>query len=139
MTALRKNSSPVRLLLEKSGQEALASMRESLKSECIRLSPSQLVGWILARYLKASFQADRESLIQAHFDTKEYLKKVLKEIQDEKTDVAVVLNTALKRVNLSDGMGRPRRGRPRRDAGENCAAGAVADAAAEPPLATEET
>ena len=103
----------VRLVLDEQGKAALHRMVVELKAQepCVRFTASTLGSWVIARYAETGFQADRDEIIRRHFNSKEYLKKVIQEM-DPKENLADVLQAALKRVGSPPAVAA--RGRPKK-------------------------
>lgn len=67
------------------------------KEACIRITPSKLVAWIVEHYKQGAFESEQEQIIRAHFNSKEYLKRVMNGVSTE-GGIAEALETALKRI-----------------------------------------
>lgn len=102
-----------RVILDEAGKAALSEMFSNLKrEECIQLTSGRLASWILAHYRANHFERDRREIVQAHFNSKEYLRKVIKDM-DPQENVADVLSAALKRLSMAEGV-QETRGRKRK-------------------------
>ena len=105
-----KDQHTVRIVLEQGAAVALDEMIKNLKvtEQCIKVTPSKLVSWIVERYRIGSFAQDEQTIIKAHFNSREYLKKVVQEIEPG-GDVAQALQAALEKVRTDQSAPRPKR------------------------------
>ena len=104
-----KDQHTVRIILEQGAALALNEMMKSLRAteQCIKVTPSKLVSWIIERYRLGSFAQDEQAIIKAHFNSREYLKKVVQEIGPG-GDVTKALETALQKIRSDEKQTRPR-------------------------------
>ncbi|MBS1983284.1 MAG: hypothetical protein JST16_03855 [Bdellovibrionales bacterium] len=74
-----KGSGSERIILSEPAVKALEQMGASLEArgDCIRLTSSKLVSWIVERYLSNGFERDQEKIVQAHFDSRSFLKRAV--------------------------------------------------------------
>lgn len=97
---MRKVSESGRVILNETAKAALERMTTELTSQeaCVRFTPSSLVSWIVNEYEKGSFVENKGAIIRDHFNTKEYLKKVIRDIRSPE-DMATALHSMLQKVN----------------------------------------
>ncbi len=110
---MREPSNIGRIILEPEARAALEQMLSDLKARegCIRISPSKLASWIVGHYRLSSFEQDQEEIIRAHFNPREYLKRMLDGSVPE-SGLADALQTALTRIQPCGGDRPKPRGRP---------------------------
>lgn len=73
-----------RIILDEGAKLALSSMYEEIKSEsCVKITPSKLASWIVSEYQKRYFKRDHKIIINKFFNTREYIKKILDETEDD--------------------------------------------------------
>ena len=103
-----------RIVLTEKAKVALSSMLEQIKDEgeCIKITPSKLTSWLVERFAINYFPKDMELILKEHFNSKVFLRNVLKEIENEE-DLASALNGALKVVKSK----KPRKRKPRKSKG----------------------
>jgi hypothetical protein len=82
---------------------------------CIQITPSKLVTWILCYFRKADFSNCRQAIIQAHFDSRKYLKQAVssKSSPEELAGVLESVLAKLKMENPGNGVPRRRKQKPR--------------------------
>ncbi len=99
----------MRIVLDENAKRAAEEMMTALRSaeQCIDIQYSKLISWVTKRYRETAFDRDCEAIIRAHFDSKEYLKNVIK--KSGTGDLAQALQTALARVRQSEPDKRKRR------------------------------
>ena len=87
-----------RVLLNRNAKTSTNKMMELLKTEnkFIKVNPSKLVSWIVNRYFQNYFIKDKKLVVDAHFNSKEYLLSVIKDSNNE-SDLKQVMKT-LERV-----------------------------------------
>jgi CHAT domain-containing protein len=84
-----------RLILDEGAIAALSSMYEEMKNQkCIKITPSKLGSWIISEFYKSYFPRYKSKIAKEHFNTKEYLKNIVSNI-DESDDIEVVLKSTL--------------------------------------------
>lgn len=84
-----------RLILDEGAIAALSSMYEEMKNQkCIKITPSKLGSWIISEFYKSYFTRYKGKIAKEHFNTKEYLKKIVSNI-DENDDLEAVLKSTL--------------------------------------------
>lgn len=69
------------------------------RDECIRLTPSKLVSWIVERYLDQGFERDQEKILQAHFNSKEFLRRAVAQASSDE-ELSRALEAALGKLGL---------------------------------------
>lgn len=91
-----------RVVLDKDSQEHLNKMLLTLKSEgsCIRISPSRLVSWIVSYFSKRDFSRQKKRIIREHFNSKEYLRHIAKNL-NESDSLEAVLKETLNQIKPS--------------------------------------
>lgn len=106
-----RKSESGRVILDQEARAALDRMYEDLKTQetWIRLTPSKLVSFIVEQYARVSFANDREAIVKRHFNSKEYLKNVIRGVRSSE-DVEEALKNALLKVASSE---RPKTSRVR--------------------------
>jgi len=88
-----------RLILDEGAIAALSSMYEELKDEkCIKITPSKLGSWIISEFKKSYFSQHKAKITKEHFNSKEYLKSLMENINDE-DDLEEVLKSSLQKLN----------------------------------------
>ena len=88
-----------RLILDERAISALSSMYEEMKDQkCIKVTPSKLGSWIISEFYKSYFNRYKKKISKEHFNTKEYLKKVVSNI-DENDDIEAVLKSTLQELS----------------------------------------
>jgi hypothetical protein len=104
-----------RIMLGPAANEVVGQMMAALRSkeECIRITPSSLVSWIVEQYLENGFEVDRDAIIKRHFNPKEYLKRVIN-AGGTPDEVASALEKALHKIRSEEI--RPRSSRRRQTA-----------------------
>ena len=98
MKAQRPMSGKIRL--EEEARDALTAMLEELKSEessCVRVTPSELVSWILKAFYGRYFVKERDALIKDYTNRKAYLTGILRNVREDR-NVEDVLKEALKKM-----------------------------------------
>ncbi len=98
MKAQRPVSGKIRL--DEEARKALTALLENLTSEqgsCVRVTPSELVSWILKAFYGRYFVKERDALIKDYTNRKAYLTGVLKNVREDR-DVEDVLKEALKKM-----------------------------------------
>lgn len=97
--SLKASRAVDRVTLDQSAKEALVQMMETLRQQepCINLSPSNLGSLIVSRYAKGQFEKDKEDIIRHFFNSREYLKKLLKEAHTSE-EMSSALRLALSKV-----------------------------------------
>jgi hypothetical protein len=128
---LSKSPDVGRVILDEKAKLAVEEMLDILKKQedCIRLNSSKLVSWIVARFRHSRFERDQQAIVKAHFNSKEYLKKVVSQSATE-TDLTEALQAMLARMNSSAGV---RRGRRKKQAmNRGCASYATDDSSIHP-------
>jgi hypothetical protein len=87
----------MRVLLDDEAQGALVTMMEALKTDgdYIRINPSRLASWIVKRFKRDYFERNKDLISQDHFNSKEYLKNVAKNISDSDDLEKVLRETIL--------------------------------------------
>lgn len=115
------------MILEPAAKAMLDEMLADLKAreEWVRISPSKLVSWIVENY-RNSFESNREAIIRAHFNSREYLKNVLQGL-DAGENVADALQAALLKIGQADVQPSRQRGRKKRKLTETPPSGDLAD------------
>jgi len=95
-----KNQNTGRIILNEEAKSSLLQMLESLKGdgEYLKITPSKLTSWVVNRYFITSFEKEKKIIEKDHFNSKGYLRNVLKGIEGE-DDLEKALQTALARVN----------------------------------------
>ena len=84
-----------RLILDEGAIAALSSMYEEMKNQkCIKITPSKLGSWIISEFYKSYFTRYKKKISKEHFNTKEYLKNIVTNI-DENDDIEAVLKSTL--------------------------------------------
>jgi intergrase/recombinase len=116
---LPRKSDSGRVILDQDAKAALDQMYEDLKSQetCISISYSKLVSFIVEQYAKASFAHDRDAIVKRYFNSKEYLKNIIRGVHKSE-DVEEALKNALLKVT-SSGNPKTQRARKLRKTGEN--------------------
>lgn len=71
------------------------------REQCLRITPSKLVSWILGQYKTEHFERDQDRIVQAHFNSKEYLKQMIRGASSAE-DLTQALQAALGRIGKSD-------------------------------------
>ena len=96
---MTKDQHTVRIVLEQGAAVALDEMIKNLKvtEQCVKVTASKLVSWIIERYRVGSFPQDEQAIVKAHFNSREYLKKVVQDIEPGQ-DVAEALEAALQKM-----------------------------------------
>ncbi len=89
-----------RVILDEKAKLAVEEMLDQLKKQedCIRINSSKLVSWIVAYFRNSGFEHEQQAIIKAHFNSKEYLKKVMSRSSSEE-DLSAALQTVLTRMN----------------------------------------
>lgn len=77
------------------------------QEDCIRITASKLVSWIVTRFAENGFERDREAIIREHFNSKDYLKKVIRSL-DSKEDMAAALQEALVKIGPAVRVAKPK-------------------------------
>jgi len=88
-----------RIIIDERAQQALSSMLETLKNEgkFIRINSSKLSSWIIYFFFEENFKKEKEKIISAHFNTKEYLKGLASKI-DVQEEAEGILIEALTQI-----------------------------------------
>ena len=69
------------------------------ESEFLKISLFKLNSWIITQFYKKYFKAEKKQLIKEHFDRKEYLKKVVANLDNESgEEIVEKVRAALVRV-----------------------------------------
>ena len=87
----------MRVLLDDEAQGALVVMMEALKTDgdFIRINPSRLTSWIVKKFKRDYFERNKDLISQDHFNSKEYLKNIAKNISDSDDLEKVLRETIL--------------------------------------------
>lgn len=98
-----KKSDLGRAILDETAKTALNQMIADLKKEeaCIRVSPSKLVSWIVEKYAKTGFVSDKDVIIKNFFDSKGYLKNMIRGAQSS-DEIEAALRIALLKVGATE-------------------------------------
>ncbi len=75
------------------------------EGEFVKIKPSRLVSWILAKYFERGFDRDKSEIIKNHFNSKEYLKSIVRNM-DSSDDLSSVLQNTLDKIGNSKRRGR---------------------------------
>lgn len=96
-----------RVILDENAKQAVDEMLDALKKQenCIRLNSSKLVSWIVTRFKESRFESELNAIIKAHFNSKEYLKKIVSQSETE-TDLTGALQAMLNRMQSNAGARR---------------------------------
>ena len=87
-----------RLILDEGAIAALSSMYEEMKNQkCIKITPSKLGSWIISEFYKSYFSRYKGKIAKEHFNSKEYLKKVVQTIDDD-SDLEEILKSTLQQI-----------------------------------------
>lgn len=87
-----------RLILDEGAIAALSSMYEDMKNQkCIKITPSKLGSWIISEFYKSYFPRYKGKIAKEHFNSKEYLKKIMNNV-DESENLEDVLRQALNQI-----------------------------------------
>lgn len=87
-----------RLILDEGAISALSSMYEEMKDQkCIKITPSKLGSWIISEFYKSYFSRYKGKIAKEHFNSKEYLKKIMNNV-DENENLEDVLRQALNHI-----------------------------------------
>ena len=89
----------MRILLDKVAANNLLEMLEEIKAggDSIKITPSKLASWIVARYRKTTYKREIETIKRAHFDHQKYLKKALRGATTEE-ELREALTKAMRQV-----------------------------------------
>jgi outer membrane PBP1 activator LpoA protein len=87
-----------RLILDEGAIAALSSMYEEMKNQkCVKITPSKLGSWIISEFYKSFFSRYKGKIAKEHFNSKEYLKKMMSNV-DENENLEDVLRQALNQI-----------------------------------------
>jgi len=87
-----------RVILDEGAKQALSSMYEEIKIEsCVKITPSRLASWIIYDFYENYFEKRKNKIKKDHFNSKEYLKKVVQNIE-EGSDIEAVLKSTLSKL-----------------------------------------
>lgn len=78
--------------------------------EHIKINASKLISWIVQRYATQGFQREQAKIAQAHFNSKEYLKRVMAKSSSE-AELTEALHVVLKKIEPEKKRGKS--GRPK--------------------------
>jgi hypothetical protein len=94
-----KASDSGRVILNESGKDALNTMLDDLtqNESCIQITPAKLVTWILCHFQKSGFTECRDAILQAHFDSRKYLKQAVNS-KSSPEELADVLQSVLAKI-----------------------------------------
>lgn len=90
----------IRVILIGEAKMAHDRMLKQLRTQYVKLNSSKLVSWIVKRYADTAFEQERQLIIDAHFDNKEYLRNALSAV-GSREDLEKALNEALHRVKAT--------------------------------------
>lgn len=92
-----------RIVLDDKANESLLDMTEKIKAEgnFVKINPSRLASWIIEQFANLYFQEMKPQIIQAYFDSKEFLKTIASKI-DGKQDAEKILIEALNRIQTGN-------------------------------------
>jgi len=94
-----KSSSAMRTLLDPEAQQALEKMIERLKESghFLKINPSRLTSWIVCQFLEDGFEKSLPLILQDHFNSKEYLRNLVKNFS-EADDLEKFLKETLQQI-----------------------------------------
>jgi len=104
-----KSSTVSRVLLDQEARQALEQMFTVLREEgkYIKINPSRLTSWVVSKFAKKYFGKSKSEIVKAHFNSKEYLKDLASNIEDNENP-AEVLSQALKSIQAGNKVSRSR-------------------------------
>ncbi|WP_127718211.1 hypothetical protein [Halobacteriovorax sp. HLS] len=84
-----------RIILDEGASTALSSMYDELKKEtCIKITPAKLSSWIIQKFHQSYYKQYKSKIAKEHFNSKEYLKKVVSQMNDHDS-IEEILKTTL--------------------------------------------
>lgn len=94
-----KNKNQLRVLLESDAHTFLEEMLKVLKENgnFVRITPSQLLSWIVTKFKDESFEKHKNQIIHEHFNSKEYLRDLATKI-DTSDDASKLLESVLQKL-----------------------------------------
>ena len=92
-----------RVILDDKANVSLLDMTEKIKAEgeYVKINPSRLASWIIEQFANLYFQEMKPQIVQAYFDSKEYLKAIAAKI-DGRQDAEKILIEALNRIQTGN-------------------------------------
>ncbi|MBK24497.1 MAG: hypothetical protein CME70_10935 [Halobacteriovorax sp.] len=85
-----------RIILDEGAKSALSSMYDELKNEaCIKVTPAKLSSWIIQKFYQSYYRQYKTKIIKEHFNSKEYLKKVVSQMNDSDSIEEILKSTLI--------------------------------------------
>ena len=90
---------PGRIVLDEKAKEAAKTMLKELGREggFVKISPSQLISWIVVSFWEKDFAKQKGKIEKAHFNSKGYLKSMAENF-NRSDDLESVLKETLKQI-----------------------------------------
>jgi hypothetical protein len=87
-----------RIILDEEAKSALSSMYNEIKDEeCVKITPAKLSSWIIQKFHTSYFRQHKTKITKDHFNSKEYLKDMMKNVGAEE-NLEEVLRKALSNI-----------------------------------------
>jgi len=85
-----------RIILDVKGKDALSSMYNEIKTEkCVKITPAKLTSWIIQKFYLRYFRQYKTKIAKEHFNSKEYLKKVISQMNDDDSIEEILKSTLI--------------------------------------------